>query len=322
MLKGFLMKVKFWGVRGSIPTPPTSEQIRHKFLRIIDHLPTNIRKNPTEIKKYILSLSYLEAGLIGGNTSCVEIRADNKILIFDMGSGLRALGNYLVKNEQNKNGLDLHIFISHTHWDHIMGFPYFTPAFFPNNKITFYSPHPDIKERLEIQQDSRFFPVSLEHMLAKKEFIQLQPKTSITLGKVKISNYPLYHPGGSYGYRIDWDGKSVVYATDSEYKNLDRESTKHYIDFFRGANLLIFDAQYTFEEAIHKEDWGHSSALIAVEFAVEAGVKKLALFHHEPERDDFEINDILKKSRDFKKINFPNEILDIFLAMEELEITL
>ncbi|MFA4922554.1 MAG: MBL fold metallo-hydrolase, partial [Candidatus Neomarinimicrobiota bacterium] len=227
-----------------------------------------------------------------------------------------------VKNEPNKNGLDLHIFITHTHWDHIHGFPFFTPAFFPNNKLTFYSPHPNLKERLEVQQDFRFFPVSLEHMPAKKEFVLLEHNSTINLGEVKISNHPLYHPGGSFSYRIEWNGKSIVYATDSEYKNLDRESTKQYIDFFRGADLLIFDAQYTFEEAIHKEDWGHSSALVGVEFAVEAGVKRLALFHHEPERNDFEIQDILKKSIDFKKINFPKQKLDIFLAMEGLEIYL
>ncbi|MCK9243814.1 MAG: MBL fold metallo-hydrolase [Candidatus Marinimicrobia bacterium] len=316
------MKIKFWGVRGSLPTPPTAEHIRDKFIRIIDTLPPAILAKPDEIKKYILGLSNIEAGLIGGNTPCIEIRASDKILIFDMGSGIKALGNYLVKNEPNKNGLDLHIFITHTHWDHIHGFPFFTPAFFPNNKLTFYSPHPNLKERLEVQQDFRFFPVSLEHMPAKKEFVLLEHNSTINLGEVKISNHPLYHPGGSFSYRIEWNGKSIVYATDSEYKNLDRESTKQYIDFFRGADLLIFDAQYTFEEAIHKEDWGHSSALVGVEFAVEAGVKRLALFHHEPERNDFEIQDILKKSIDFKKINFPKQKLDIFLAMEGLEIYL
>ncbi len=316
------MKVKFWGVRGSLPTPPTSHHIREKFLKIIDNLPAAVLANPAEIKKHVLGLSNLEAGLIGGNTSCIEIRADNKILIFDMGSGLKSLGNYLVKNEQSKKGLDLSIFLTHTHWDHILGFPFFAPAFFPNNKITFYSPHPNLKDRLEVQQDFRFFPVSLDHMPSKKEFIQIGHNTSVEIGKIKITNCPLYHPGGSFGYRIECDGKTVVYATDSEYKNLDRESTKQYIDFFRNADLLIFDAQYTFEEAIHKEDWGHSSALVGIEFAIEAGVKQLALFHHEPERDDFEINNILKKSLDFKKINYPEDDLEIFLAMEGLEIVL
>jgi len=316
------MKVKFWGVRGSLPTPPTSEHIREKFIKIIDSLNPEILGKPDQIKKYILGLNNLEAGIIGGNTPCIEIRVDNKILIFDMGSGMKALGNHLIKTKQNKNGLDLHIFISHTHWDHIHGFPFFTPAFSPNNKLTFYSPHPNLKERLEVQQDFRFFPVALEHMSAQKKFVLLQHNSSIELGKIKIFNSPLYHPGGSFGYRIECEGKSVVYATDSEYKNLDRESTKQYIDFFCNADLLIFDAQYTFEEAIHKEDWGHSSALVGIEFAVEAGVKQLALFHHEPDRNDFEIADILKKSLDYKKINFPRQQLNIFLAMEGLEISI
>ncbi len=316
------MKVKFWGVRGSIPTPSTSAQIRAKILKLIDNLPTDILSNPVAIKNYILGLSNLEAGVIGGNTPCIEIRADDKILIFDMGSGLKALGNYLVRTEQNKKGLDLHIFLTHTHWDHIHGFPFFTPAFFPNNKLTFYSPHPNLKERLEIQQDFRFFPVSLEHMPSQKKFVHIEHGVTMEIGKIKITNCPLYHPGGSFGYRIECDGKVAVYATDSEYKSFESESTKQYIDFFRDAGLLIFDAQYTFEEAIHKEDWGHSSALVGIEFAIEAGVKKLALFHHEPERDDFEIYSILKKSIDFKRINFPDNDLDIFLAMEGLEVEL
>jgi len=316
------MKIKFWGVRGSIPTPLNTDQIRDKFLKLIAHIPDPILHDTNKLENYLKQTTPVEAGVIGGNTSCIEVRADNKILIFDMGSGIKALGNYLVKNDQNKQGLEIHIFLSHTHWDHIIGFPFFTPAFFPNNRLYFYSAHPNLKERLEIQQDFRFFPVALEHMPASKEFIQLQHNSTLELGAIKISNIPLYHPGGSFGYRVECEDKKFVYATDSEYKNLDRDSTRHNIEFFRDADVLVFDAQYTFEEAIHKEDWGHSSALVGVDFAVEANVKKLVLFHHEPERNDFEIYDILKRSVDFRKINFPESGLEIMLATEGLELVI
>jgi len=316
------MKIKFWGVRGSIPTPQTSTQIKQKIQNIVKNISARKLSSQREIDTYIDSLSPVEVGTIGGNTACIEVRADKQLIIFDMGSGIKNLGNYIAKHYQSSKGLDIHIFLSHTHWDHIMGFPFFTPAFFPNNTIHFYSGHPNLKERMEIQQDFRFFPVALDHMGAKKIFTKLEHNSSIEIGKVKITNFPLYHPGGSFGYRVDHAGKSFVYATDSEYKDLSQNNIKKHLEFFNNADLLIFDAQYTFEEAIHKEDWGHSSALVGIDFSVQANVKRMAIFHHEPERDDFEIDDILKKSIDYKNINYPNEIFEIFLAIEGTEITL
>jgi len=313
------MKVKFWGVRGSIPSPPTDKQIRHKIKNIMHEIRSQKLDNQHEIDSYIDNLSSVKAGIVGGNTACVEVRVNNQIIIFDMGSGLKNLGNYIVKNDQNSKGLDLHIFLSHTHWDHILGFPFFAPAFFPNNRLHFYSGHPNLMERLEIQQDFRFFPVALDHMSAKKDFTQLKHNSTIKIGEIEVTNLPLYHPGGSFGYRIDYKGKSFVYATDSEYKDLEESNVRNHLKFFNNADLLVFDAQYTFEEAIHKEDWGHSSALIGVDFAVQANVKRLALFHHEPERDDYEIERILKKSIDYRKINYPDKLFEIFLAIEGSE---
>jgi phosphoribosyl 1,2-cyclic phosphodiesterase len=316
------MRVRFWGVRGSIPTPPTSEQIRAKILKAFKNFSSEKDFNLNQVEEYIMHSSVVDTGFIGGNTSCIEVRADDKILIFDMGSGLKRLGNHLLKHEKTKNGLELHIFMSHTHWDHILGLPFFVPAFFPNNKLIFYSVHRNLRDRLETQQDYRFFPVSLDSMSSKKEFVQIAHKQTISIGNVTVSNIPLYHPGGSFGFRVECDGKVFVYATDSEYKDQSREAVTQNTKFFRDADLLVFDAQYTFEESIHKEDWGHSSALIGVDFAMDANVKRLALFHHEPERDDFEIYEILKKSLDYKRINYPESKLEILLATEDLEIEL
>lgn len=316
------MKVKFWGVRGSIPTPQSSVQIKQKIKRILRKISEKQLHDLPAINRYIDTLSPVEAGTIGGNTACIEVRADNQLIIFDMGSGIKNLGNAIMKNDQKTEGLDIHIFLTHTHWDHMIGFPFFSPAFFPSNTLHFYSGHPNLKERLEVQQDYRFFPVALNQMGSKKEFIQLEHNSSINIGNVKITNFPLYHPGGSFGYRVDYGGKSFVYATDSEYKDLSGKNTKNHIEFFRHADLLVFDAQYTFEEAIHKEDWGHSSALVGIDFSVQADVKRLALFHHEPERDDFEIENILKKSIDYGNINYPDKKLEVFLAIEGLEVNL
>lgn len=314
------MKVKFWGVRGSIPTPITDKIFKTKLRSIlnditIDDISTSKKKN-----KFIEDLSF-DKTIIGGNTPCVELQIDKKLFIFDMGSGIIQLGNYLAK-KQREGGLDLHIFISHTHWDHISGLPFFKPAFYSNNKITFYSPIPNLEKRLILQQDPKYFPISLDDCAAKKKFVQLDKNGTIEIDGVKIENILQYHPGSSYGYRIKSNGKTVIYSTDSEHKHKRNEQNGIFINFFQDADILIFDAQYTLEEAINKKDWGHSSALTGIDLAVKSNVKKLILFHHEPDNDDKTIYKILNQSIKYKKEKYPNINLEILLAYEGLEIDL
>ncbi|MBO8131606.1 MAG: MBL fold metallo-hydrolase [Candidatus Marinimicrobia bacterium] len=314
------MRIKFWGVRGSIPTPASSIQIKEKIFAILKEIPDNALKSKSSIIDFVNKLDNVYTGVIGGNTSCIELRVNDKFIIFDMGTGIRVLGSYIMKNGLYDMIKEFHIFLSHTHWDHIMGFPFFAPAHFPKTKLFFYSVHPDLEERLRIQQDFRFFPVSLDHMASEKTFIKLDPESEIDIEGVKIKNKALYHPGGSYGFRVVYEDKIFVYATDSEFKNSTKNGNEKYIEFFKNADVLVFDAQYTFEEAVHKEDWGHSSALIGVDFSIAAKVKKLVLFHHEPERNDFEIYSVYKKATDYKNINYPKSDLEILLAYEGLTI--
>jgi phosphoribosyl 1,2-cyclic phosphodiesterase len=316
------MKVRFWGVRGSLPTPVSNQQYTQKIHNILELASKADISTPDRREAFIHRLPFTEQFLIGGNTACLEVRAGDKLIILDMGSGLVRLGNYLNKYEQNGRNLDIHIFMSHTHWDHIDGFPFFKPAFLPQNTITFYSPHPNFKERLEYQQDFRFFPISLNHMASKKIFVTLKKNSEITLGDVTVKNILQYHPGDSFGYRITHKKKSFVYATDSEYKNLSLDFIEQHKKFIRKADLLIFDAQYTMEEALHKEDWGHSSAMQGVDFAVSCGVKKLALYHHEPDNDDYRIYSMLKRAIEYKKANYPESELKLILAHEDLIVEL
>ncbi len=316
------MEVKFWGVRGSIPSPFTQHQIREKILRILEFtkgkdISTLSRRNEV-IDQFIKK----EPLLVGGNTSCVEVRVCNSIIILDMGSGIKKLGNELLKEEGYSEGLEFHIFINHTHWDHIQGFPFFVPAYHPQNKFIFYSPFPDIEERLKGQQVSRYFPVQFDDMPCKKKFVHLDVNSTYMIDNVSIKNMEMYHPGRSFGYRISCGGKSLVYASDSEYKDLSSQGIGRYIDFFKETDLLIFDAQYSLGETIHKEDWGHSSSIIGIDISVEAGVKRLALFHHEPENTDRTLLAMLNEALRYKKINFPDIPIEIFLATEGLEISL
>jgi phosphoribosyl 1,2-cyclic phosphodiesterase len=256
--------VKFWGTRGSVPTPG----------------PATIR--------------------YGGNTSCVEVRSGKEILILDCGTGAREMGIALSRESRGKP-LDIPIFISHTHWDHIQGFPFFTPAYNAGNRLTLYSSRGADKSLEKVftgQMDASYFPVSLSDMSAHLHFVELDGPARI--GSMSISHFYLNHPGMAVGFRIEIGPKSIVYLTDHECycrmsgatehnRRLDREVT----EFAKGADLYIREAQYTDEEYSEKRGWGHSTVTDALESAHEAGVKRLALFHHEPMHDDDTMDRIL-----------------------------
>ena len=321
--KELIMEVCFWGVRGSIPSPPTSQQLQKKIRRVLELSAGKDLTSPEKIDAFLNTLSEKELGFLGGNTPCVELRIKDKIIVFDMGSGFRELGEYLLQKQKTLNkGIEIHVFVCHTHWDHIQGFPFFVPAYRESTNIHFYYLHPLFKERLEQQQDFRFFPVSVESMASKKHFHQIAVDTDTFIDDICIKNTELNHPGKSFSFRVEYEGKSFVYASDGEYNNLPNSKIKNYINFFHDADLLIFDAPYSFSEEIEKINWGHSSALVGVDLSVKANVKQLALFHHAPENDDDSIFRLLDTAVNYKNQNYPKSKLDVILAREGLVVKL
>jgi phosphoribosyl 1,2-cyclic phosphodiesterase len=257
--------VRFWGTRGSVSTPGQ------------------------DTVKY------------GGNTACTEVRCGDQLLILDAGTGIRVLGLSLL-NEFQQRPIQGHIFVGHTHWDHIQGFPFFAPAFNPNNEFTIYSLHGGEKPLENVfrgQMDNDYFPVPLGEMKAKLRFCELE--SEVHLGEVQVSYIFLNHPGLAVGFRISFAGRSLVYLSDHENYGrlapggpspnpLDLEIAQ----FAENADLLISEAQYTEEEYEQKKGWGHSTYLDAVELAAQAEVKRLAIFHHDPSHDDAFLDRILE----------------------------
>ena len=311
-----IMKVKFWGVRGSIPTPLTFSNYKSSLLKILEIAASKDISSHEKRLSFINELSLEKTNLIGGNTTCIQIEYENSMLIFDMGSGIRELGYSLEKKITNKEITELHIFLTHTHYDHISGFPFFLPAYNKDVTINFYSVHKNLLSSLEAHQDFRFFPVSLGNMASNKIFHQLIPDEIIEVNNFQITNKELHHPGKSFAYRIEAGNKSVVLATDAEYINMSIEQIKSYLKFYNQTDLLIFDAQYSFDEEIQKIDWGHSSALYGLDISINAEVKKLALFHHAPDRSDDQICELLNTALIYKKSNYPDSTLEVFLARE------
>jgi phosphoribosyl 1,2-cyclic phosphodiesterase/ActR/RegA family two-component response regulator len=269
-MRSNVFRVKFWGTRGSIATPGP-ETIRY-----------------------------------GGNTACVEVRCGEDVLIFDCGTGIRELGIQLAREYAERN-LEVHLFVSHTHWDHIQGFPFFQPAYRAGNRVNIFSLHsPDrsLEKLFTGQMDGNYFPVTLDDLMARLHFEELGTG-DIHIGDVQISHMHLNHPGLALAFRIEAKGRSVVYMTDHEpYHKLLGASphTKKLDDeidsFAKQTDLLIREAQYTDEEYVHKRGWGHSSTSDAVTSALNADVKRLILFHHDPMHDDQQVDNMVEFCRE------------------------
>jgi anti-anti-sigma factor len=316
------VKIRIWGARGSIPSPIKSGEIENKLHQAIFGMPPIDTDDPEAVWGYINSLPALVRGTAGGNTTCVEVQAGGETFIIDAGSGLRQLGLELMKGPCGRGEGRLHLLFSHLHWDHIQGFPFFVPAFVPGNQIFIYSIH-DAQHSLNNQQNPQNFPVQLEHMNATIEFKRLQVGKPFQVGSVTINTFENAHPGKAYSFRFEDEHNVFVHSSDSEYKQLNEETVRPYLDFFRGADALIFDAQYTLDDVWHhKVDWGHSSAMIGVDLAQSAGVKKLLLFHHDPTYSDNQLLDIQSSAIAYRDQNLVQDQCEILIAYEGMVLDL
>lgn len=285
------MKIKIWGARGSIPAPISSADIEEKIRQAILAMPQINTQDPEAVRAYVSKLPLMMRGTTGGNTACVEVQADGNLIILDAGSGLYPLGLELMKGPFGRGQGTLHLFISHAHWDHIQGFTMFAPAFVPGNRIFIYGAH-DLETAFNIQLQPLTWPVTLANMAADIQFMSVTPGEPILIDKVRVEAVKNVHPGDAYSYRFEDQHSVFVYASDAEYKKLEDVVVNPYVTFFRNADALVFDAMYTLQDAWIKEDFGHSSAMIGVDLAQAAGVKRLILFHHDPSYSDAKIQQI------------------------------
>jgi phosphoribosyl 1,2-cyclic phosphodiesterase len=258
------MNLRFWGVRGSIPTPEP-DRLRY-----------------------------------GGNTTCLELGCpgDEEAVIIDCGSGIRGLGDELLRRKVSR----IHIMLTHFHWDHLQGLPSFAPLFRPGMEITFYSNRTaeEVRGLLEIQMTTPFFPVEFAEVGSHCEFQQIECGEAFQAGSIQMKAFTLFHPQGAVGFRAESDGHVLVHASDHEAGNAEIDAGL--VRVANRADVLVMDAQYTPEEFAGKVGWGHSSYAHAAQAAEGAGVGRLLLFHHDPEHNDAFLDGMLAGARKL----FPN----------------
>lgn len=315
------MIVRFWGVKGSLPSSINSDSVRDKIKSALELAIKGGLSDSGEVDPFIdNNLPFQMKGTYGTNTPCVEIREEDEVILCDAGSGLRDFGNHALLEKDGKPD-QYHILMSHLHWDHMQGFPFFVPALIPGNRITVYSCHDGAAEAFAVQHSAPFFPLDFKDLQAEIDFVHLTPGKTREVAGFAVTPKSQVHPGISYGYRLQKNGKSVVYSTDSEHRG--DKAAEPFIAFFDGADLLIFDAQYTLADAwTTKMNWGHSSNLTGVELAQRAGVGHLCLFHLDPLWSDEALDKVLEDTKRLALLMDEGGPLEVSVAYDGLVIEL
>jgi len=319
-----MKRIRFWGTRGSLPVSLTAAEVRAKVIAAVRGASGRVFGSVRELGDYVDGLGLAVSGTYGGHTSCVEIETGGpEYVLCDLGSGLRPFGQAALARHGPATPQTYHIFVSHLHWDHIMGLPFFTPAYIPGNRVRFYGGHAELEAALRRQQDPPSFPVDFSYLRADIEFVRLEPGRRYDIAGMAVTTKLQHHAGDSYGYRFESGGRTVVYTTDSEHKLVDPAETDGFVDLFRDADVVIFDAMYSLAEATSiKADWGHSSNVVGVELCQLAGARHLCLFHHEPANDDETIDRVLADTRRLEEITRSGEPLLVTAAYDGMEIPL
>ena len=319
------MRARFWGTRGSLPVALTTAALQDKLVRAI--VAASRKRLDTEEKARAFvenELEFVVSHTFGGHSPCVQIDYGGEdYVLCDLGTGARPFGNSVIAARGAAAPAIYHVFMSHVHWDHIMGFPLFTPAYIPGNHIRIYGCHDVLKQAFRRQHSAPSFPVEFDQLAAKIEFIKLEPGKRHDIAGLNVRPMLQAHSGDSYGYRFEREGKSLVYSTDSEHKLEDQKLTNAFVEFFRGADLVIFDAMYALADAVSvKADWGHSSNIVGVELCQAAGAKRLALFHHEPIYSDRRIFKVWRDTRRLEELTRAGAPLEVLAAYDGLEVAL
>lgn len=295
------MDITFWGSRGSSPRVTSHDDM----LTLLRRLVTDAQqKNIHTLPDFLVAAETGRLGspiVYGGHTPCTEVSHGARRFFVDMGSGWREAGTKYMAKEKSYT-----VFLTHMHWDHLLGINFFIPIFVPGNKITIYHVHKNAPEFVKLMFNGVNFPVKWEALGATVEFVQVKLYDQLQFDDVTVSPFALDHPGGSFGWRFDAGGKSLAVGFDGEYKRVSRAELGNDLAYYQNLDFLVFDAQYDLAEVINRYDWGHSSPTIGIDLALREGIKTIALVHHDPWASDDKLRSALAQTRAYSRARVKN----------------
>lgn len=305
--------VRMWGVRGSLPTPETPREKFESSKTLLTEFLEAQRSNMALSASHFLATKRFEtvAGF-GGNTSCMELRSKDKTLIIDGGSGLKNLGDYLLRENQTNT---FHILMTHFHWDHLLGLPFFIPLYLQNKVVHFYAVQSELESCIKTVFSKPFHPVTFDQLGAEIHFHKLEPYEKQEIEGFEITPYLLDHPDPCFGFKIQAGGRVLSYCVDHEGVRKSEDELGKDAALFKGVNTLIYDAQYGLGEISKKMNWGHSTASIGIEVSMREQIEKVYFVHHDPSstiENIFQLEQEAKKFHDiWLNLNVKNGVLAV-----------
>lgn len=276
------LAVKFWGVRGSLPSAPTPQDWSYHIEGVIRNFFNSGFRDPSQISKFVQNMGVPLLGGYGAATTCVEIQSGHTQLIIDGGSGIRNLSERIMTGTTGRAKGPFHIFMTHFHWDHVIGLPFFTPHFIPGCEVHYYAVQPELENVIRGIFRQPYFPVPFEALKAKVFFHVLEPRKKVSIGELQVTPYKLDHPDPCWGLKVEAGGKSYAHCVDTEGTRVSREELGEDLPLYQNIDLMYFDAQYTLPELAEKANWGHSAAQVGLDIAMREGIKQVLFAHHDP----------------------------------------
>ncbi len=306
MQQGFL-QIKFWGVRGSLPSTLMPDKWSLHFENLLRGYFSAGYRDTSHIAKYIASLPTPHLGGYGVATTSVEVRSPKTQIIIDGGSGIRYLSDQIMSGTMGSSKGPFHIFMTHFHWDHLIGLPFFTPHFVPGIHVHYYAVQPELEQNIRSVFRKPFFPVPFENLSAKIHFHILEPRKAIVLNDMKITPYQLDHPDPCWGYKVESHDRTYAHCVDTEGTRATREELGPDLPLYQNVDLMYFDAQYTFPELAEKANWGHSAAQVGLDIAFREKIKRVLFAHHDPGADIQQIMDLQQQTTEFYNWRLQNK---------------
>jgi phosphoribosyl 1,2-cyclic phosphodiesterase len=281
-----VLEVKLWGVRGSLPTPLAPQTVTARIQAALEGFFDAGFSAKSDIERYMRELPQERKGGFGGNTPCCEVISGSTSILLDGGSGLRRKGNELMRGPCGNGTGETHLFLTHFHWDHVIGIPFFMPLFVPGNIVHIYAVEPEAERTLRTLFRKPNFPVPYESLGATIVYHALEPRKPFTLGNLSIAPYRLDHPDPCWGYRITDGARVLSYCVDTECTRSTRADLGTDLPLYQGVHTMVFDAQFTLIESIIKGNWGHAAGTMGIDIAMREGIGRVVFMHHDPAASD------------------------------------